>query len=235
MESAAPPPLPALRNVSALSSRGLVSPGMARITQNSPQETDPVPPASPTSSIHENSPQETDPVPPASPASSIHEICEHDLVSSVVPSFDKCARCGGPYAAIKWTGIRCKHDMNLSDSEQSEDSEFDEQQPLIHSHTSVGMKRASQYEQECPGTSGMKRDRQPVEEPPGTSDGMKRDKQPAEEPPSTSDDIDSAIESTSTVSLDAKGNNARRSVLSTLSCWDEEAQVACWHVRWYDP
>ncbi|XP_028263179.1 uncharacterized protein LOC114436860 isoform X3 [Parambassis ranga] len=166
---------------------------MARITQNSPQETDPVPPASPTSSIHENSPQETDPVPPASPASSIHEICEHDLVSSVVPSFDKCARCGGPYAAIKWTGIRCKHDMNLSDSEQSEDSEFDEQQPLIHSHTSVGMKRASQYEQECPGTSGMK-----------------RDKQPAEEPPSTSDDIDSAIESTSTVSLDAKGNNARR-------------------------
>ncbi|XP_028271116.1 uncharacterized protein LOC114444039 isoform X1 [Parambassis ranga] len=131
--------------------------------------------------------------------------------------------------------IDIEDDMNLSDSEQSEDSEFDEQQPLIHSHTSVGMKRSSQYEQECPGTSGMKRDRQPVEEPPGTSDGMKRDRQPAEEPPSTSDDIDSAIESTSTVSLDAKGNNARRSVLSTLSCWDEEAQVACWHVRWYDP
>ncbi|XP_028275106.1 serine/threonine-protein kinase PAK 1 isoform X25 [Parambassis ranga] len=106
--------------------------------------------------------------------------------------------------------IDIEDDMNLSDSEQSEDSEFDEQQPLIHSHTSVGMKRASQYEQECPGTSGMKRDRQPVEEPPGTSDGMKRDRQPAEEPPSTSDDIDSAIESTSTVSLDAKGNNARR-------------------------
>ncbi|KAG8002337.1 hypothetical protein GBF38_018361, partial [Nibea albiflora] len=43
------------------------------IHENSPQETDPVPPASPTSSIHENSPQETDPVPPASSASSIHE------------------------------------------------------------------------------------------------------------------------------------------------------------------
>ncbi len=55
-----------------------------------------------------NSPQETDPVPPASPTSSIHEICKHDLVSSVVPSLDKCAGCSGPYSPLKWTGIQCK-------------------------------------------------------------------------------------------------------------------------------
>nr|XP_057918564.1 uncharacterized protein LOC131109977 [Doryrhamphus excisus]XP_057918565.1 uncharacterized protein LOC131109977 [Doryrhamphus excisus]XP_057918566.1 uncharacterized protein LOC131109977 [Doryrhamphus excisus]XP_057920422.1 uncharacterized protein LOC131115987 isoform X1 [Doryrhamphus excisus]XP_057920423.1 uncharacterized protein LOC131115987 isoform X1 [Doryrhamphus excisus] len=34
--------------------------------------------------------------------------CKHDLVSTVVPSLEKCALCTGPFSALKWIGVRCK-------------------------------------------------------------------------------------------------------------------------------
>nr|XP_033937113.1 N-lysine methyltransferase KMT5A-A-like [Pseudochaenichthys georgianus] len=38
----------------------------------------------------------------------ITQNCKHELVSSVVPSLDKCARCRGPFAPLKWIGVECK-------------------------------------------------------------------------------------------------------------------------------
>ncbi|XP_054653990.1 uncharacterized protein LOC129193635 isoform X2 [Dunckerocampus dactyliophorus] len=44
----------------------------------------------------------------ASPNENTEQGCKHDLVSSVVPSLEKCSLCTGPFSALKWIGVRCK-------------------------------------------------------------------------------------------------------------------------------
>ena len=35
-----------------------------------------------------------------------HKNCKYDVVSSVIPSLEKCAVCNGPYSALRWISIR---------------------------------------------------------------------------------------------------------------------------------
>ncbi|XP_067460385.1 uncharacterized protein [Thunnus thynnus] len=37
-----------------------------------------------------------------------YQNCKHDVVSSEVPSLEKCVLCYGPFSALKWIGLRCK-------------------------------------------------------------------------------------------------------------------------------
>ncbi|XP_042281487.1 uncharacterized protein LOC121906615 [Thunnus maccoyii] len=38
----------------------------------------------------------------------VEQNCKHDVVSSEVPSSEKCVLCYGPFSALKWIGLRCK-------------------------------------------------------------------------------------------------------------------------------
>ncbi|XP_043076455.1 inactive histone-lysine N-methyltransferase 2E-like [Puntigrus tetrazona] len=41
------------------------------------------------------------------PAEGVMELCKHVVVSSAISCMDKCAKCVGPVAALKWIGLRC--------------------------------------------------------------------------------------------------------------------------------
>nr|XP_023660035.1 uncharacterized protein LOC111839935 [Paramormyrops kingsleyae] len=70
----------------------------------------------------------------------LDEVCKHDVVASAISSMDKCSKCVGPIAAMKWLGLKCKlcscfwhkscysklHEWNRKQSLQEVSSEEDE-------------------------------------------------------------------------------------------------------------
>ncbi|XP_029137390.2 uncharacterized protein [Labrus bergylta] len=42
---------------------------------------------------------------------------KHWLVSTTIPSMDKCVQCVGPVSSFKWLGYQCTDDIQLSDAE----------------------------------------------------------------------------------------------------------------------
>ncbi|KAF3856684.1 hypothetical protein F7725_017407 [Dissostichus mawsoni] len=62
----------------------------------------------------------------------IQQNCKHELVSSVVPSLDKCTRCRGPFAPLKWIGVECKN--NATVTSVRERTEASEDQCLLSSN-----------------------------------------------------------------------------------------------------
>ncbi|MED6259299.1 hypothetical protein ATANTOWER_020404 [Ataeniobius toweri] len=72
-------------------------------------------------SAHTDQPETEEPM--ASLSSSLEpQKCKHVVLHSSMSSIEKCAHCLGPYAARKWSGLKCKDKLDLTDSD-SEESE----------------------------------------------------------------------------------------------------------------
>ncbi|KAI4797406.1 hypothetical protein KUCAC02_025135 [Chaenocephalus aceratus] len=129
----------------------------------------------------------------------ITQNCKHELVSSVVPSLDKCARCHGPFAPLKWIGVECKicscfwhkscydqeSKMNLKTQQfdtifvstdsitgsQRQQTQLAKISKLLLAMEKGSLKDLQGKTLEEIQIEGMETARRPVEEPPGTSDG----------------------------------------------------------------